>query len=137
MPPAQPIVPREGRAASALDQALLALPGRSDAYREERGVSRPTATRELAALERSGLLQSRGYRRAVEDVAGEPLLDAWRTARATTRPPQVDRSIRELSANLTAPPPAAGEPPAAGVTGTLQVGAVAVPGPPAAPNEDP
>jgi len=96
------------RAASALDQALLSLTLRNDGYRSEHGVSRPTATRDLAALQRAGLLESRGEGRAVEYVAAEPLLHAWDEARSATALPDIERRIRELADGLT--PPAATPP---------------------------
>jgi Fic family protein len=88
------------RAASALDQALLGLPSRNDSYRAEHGVSRPTATRDLVALERAGLLQARGAGRAVAYVAPDTLVRAWAEARGAPAPTAIDRRIQELAAGL-------------------------------------
>jgi Fic family protein len=88
------------RAASALDQALLGLPSRNDAYRAEHGVSRPTATRDLVTLERRGLLQSRGQGRAVEYVTSDALVEAWAEARGTPALSDIDRRIQELAVGL-------------------------------------
>lgn len=97
------------RAASALDQALIGLPVRNDTYRSEHDVSRPTATRDLVALERRGLLLSRGAGRAVEYVAADALVDAWVESRGTPALSAIDRRIQELVLRLApARVPAAG-----------------------------
>lgn len=99
------------RAASALDQALLGLPSRNDSYRAEHGVSRPTATRDLVALETAGLLQARGAGRAVEYVATDALAQAWAEDRGSPAVTDIDHRIQELVLGLGPPPPAAVRPP--------------------------
>jgi hypothetical protein len=91
------------RAASALDQALLGLPSRNDSYRAEHGVSRPTATRDLVALETAGLLQARGAGRAVEYVAADALTQVWAEDRGSPAITDIDHRIQELVLGLAPP----------------------------------